>query len=234
VPGAEVRVAFERRGSAIVVPVKLSGAGGQTLEARMLFDTGASITTIDEKTLRALGQLLPPDAPTIETSTANGVVRRSLTVIEGIELGRGALVSGGVTVTLCEPCASGGTIGLLGLNVSRHFTVTLDHEAGQILLKPRALVGGHVLDIQPFVELRDARGSWRGPLLTVELVVESRAPRALRNLRVVAVVKDGAREGKIWGELKQLPARGRQPLTLQGLPPVKAASFALKLEAAEW
>jgi hypothetical protein len=233
-PAGEIRVAFEKRGTAIVVPVKLTGAGGQVLEARMLFDTGASISTLDEKTLRAIGQTLPPDSPTIETMTANGVVRRSLTVIEGIELGSGAVVQGGVTVTLCEPCASGGTVGLLGLNFSRHFTVTLDHEAGQILLRRRALAGGRVLDIKPFVELGEAKGHWKGPLLTVECVVQSRAPRALRNLRIAALVKEGGREGKIWGELKELPARGRQPLTLQGLPPLKAPSFLLQLEQAEW
>jgi predicted aspartyl protease len=228
-----VTVAFERRGSGIVVPVTLVATAGTEVRVRMLLDTGASITTIDDRTLRGLGQMLPSDSPSIQTQTANGVVRRNVTVIEGAEVGA-ARVRGGLTVSLCEPCAAGEVVGLLGLNWARHFTVTIDHDGGRVVLTPKPGGGERLSDILPFVELGDAKGLWRGPLLSVECQLVSRAPRALRNLRVAAVVKEGAREGRIWTELKALPARGRVQLKLQGLPPVKAESFALRLEQAEW
>jgi len=230
--GGEVRVSFERRGSGVVVPVSLQGPGGR-VEAKMLFDTGASFTTLNEATLRRLGLVVAPEDPTIETQTANGLVRRSLVVIDGVSVGR-ATVDGGVAVAACDPCASGEVVGLLGLNFSGHFRFTLDHAAGQLVLAARQGPIDHLADILPFVDLSEAKGSWRGPLLTVDVTVRSRAPRGLRDVKVAAVVKAEGREGRISGEAKQVPARGSTLLKLQGLPPVRAPSFTLRLESAAW
>jgi hypothetical protein len=232
VPGAEVRVSFQKRGSAIIVPVELQGASG-TLTRKMLFDTGASLSTIDEQTLRALGQWVSPDDPTIETHTANGVAQRKITVIEALTLG-GARVAGGLAVSICDPCASGDVVGLLGLNVQRHFKVTIDHEVGQLVLSPKSPPVGHLVDIQPFVELKQATGTWRGALLSIALTVSNRASRAVRRVRVEAVIKSGDREGRVWGELPEVPARSQAPMKIEGMSAVKGSSFMLKLEHGEW
>jgi predicted aspartyl protease len=231
-PGGEVRVVYEKRGNAIIVPVTVQGAGGSTA-VKMIFDTGASLTTINEATLRAVGQWVATDDPTVETHTANGVVQRRITAIEGVGLGA-ARVGGGVTVSVCEPCASGDVVGLLGLNVQRHFRVTLDHDAGKLVLAPKSPPVGHLQDIMPFVEMRDASGEWRGPLLQVSLALVNRASRGLRNVRVAAVIKGEGKEGRIWGEAKVVPAKDRTPLKLEGLSPVKGKTFQLVLERAEW
>ena len=227
--GASVQVTFERRQSAIVVPVQLRGSEGE-ISAKMVFDTGASLTTLNDATLRRLG--VTPESLTVEVRTANGVARRPLAIIEGVSVG-GAVVRGGLTVAVCEPCAEGEVVGLLGLNVSGRFRVTLDHEAGQLLLEPkpdRTQLG----DISPWVELRGARGLWRGSLLTVDVTVENRAPRALRNVEVVAVVAAGAKEGRVVGQLLGVPARGSAPLQLKGLLPVRGSAFRLRVEQASW
>jgi hypothetical protein len=231
-PAGEVRVAFQKRGNAIIVPVELQGASG-TLTRKMLFDTGASLSTIDEKTLRSLGQWVSADDPTIETHTANGVVQRKLTVIEALTLG-GSRVGGGLAVSVCDPCAAGDVVGLLGLNVQRHFKVTIDHEAGQLVLAPKRPPVGHLVDIQPFVELKQATGTWRGALLSVSLTVSNRAPRGVRRVRVAAVVKAGDKEGRVWGELPEVSARSQAPMKIEGLSPIKGTSFLLKLEQVEW
>lgn len=232
-PG-EVRVRFQRRGAAVVIPVTLHGPPG-SVEVQMLFDTGASITTLDGATLRRLGVLVSPGDPTIETHTANGTARRIITTIDGVTLG-GARIDRPVTVAHCEPCAKDEIVGLLGLNVLRRFAVTLDDEAGQVVLRPRRTghPQGELADIRPFIELQNPRGVWRGPLLTVTARLENRAPRGVRHLKLAAVVSDGAREGRVWGEVRDVPARGTVEVKLEGLSPVKGARFELRVEQASW
>lgn len=228
----EVKVAFKKQGSAIVVPVTLRGVTGQTT-VKMIFDTGATVTTINEATLHALGQAVGPQDPSVESHTANGKVNRTLTVIEGAGLG-GAEVLDGLAVALCDPCASGEVVGLLGLNFSRHFAVTVDHEAGLLLLKPKQKPVSRLYDIRHFVELADARGLWRGPLFSVKLVVRNRSARALHNVRVAAQLTRGRKSATIASTVKEVPARGQASMKIQGFPEVKGTKFLLKVESAGW
>jgi len=232
-PG-EVRVRFQRRGAAVIIPVTLHGPSGSA-EVQMLFDTGASLTTLNGATLRRLGVIVSPGDPTIETHTANGTARRIITTIDGVTLG-GARIDRPVTVAYCEPCAKDEVVGLLGLNVLRRFAVTLDDEAGQVVLRSRRTghPQGELADIRPFVEIHDPRGVWRGPLLTVTARLENRAPRGVRYVKLAAVVSDGAQEGRVWGEVRDVPARGTVAVKLEGLSPVKGARFELRVERADW
>jgi hypothetical protein len=233
VPAGEVRLAFERQGSSIVVPVVLHGPVSP-LEAKMLFDTGATLSTLDGATLRRLNVSVPPDSPTVEVQTANGKVRRHITVIDGVTLG-GSRVADGVTVSLCEPCAQGDVVGLLGLNVQRQFKVTIDHEASQIVLHPKASSrDGRLLDIRPFLKLDDAKGRWRGPMLTVQVTLRNQSPRAVRYLKLAAEIRQGDKEGRIWGEQRDIPAGARVPMTIEGLPSVKGGRFQLRAVSADW
>ena len=230
-PG-EVRVSFKKKGSAIIVPVKLSGADGE-VTVKMLFDTGATITTIDTATLRRLGLAVGPGDPVVESHTAAGPVRRHITVIDGADLG-GAVVDNGLAVAVCDPCAQRDVIGLLGLNFSRHFLVTVDHEGGALVLQKKRLDLGRLHDIRHFVELEHARGMWRGPLLRVTLVVKNRSARGLRKVKVAAVVTSGDRSGQITKTLDKVPARGQVSMSISGFPKVKGSKFLVKLLYAEW
>jgi hypothetical protein len=230
--GGAVRVAYKKQGTSIIIPVTLYGPAG-AVPVKMLFDTGATLSTLDRVTLRKLGLSVSLEDPTIQSKTANGMVRRKITVIDGVAI-MGARVTGGVTVSHCEPCASGEVVGLLGLNVSRHFKVTLDDEASQIILQPKSRATGHMLDIQPFIKLTDARGSWRGPMLTVRLNLRNQSRRKIRHLRLVAEVERGHKIGRIWGEVRDVPPRASVPVKIEGLSPVKGERFQLKLESADW
>jgi Aspartyl protease len=230
-PGGAVKLKYEKQGTGIVVPVTLYGPSG-AVQVKMLFDTGASITTLDSATLRRLGLSLTLEDPTIETSTANGTVRRKITVIDGAAI-KGARVSG-VAVSHCEPCAVREVVGLLGLNVQRQFKVTLDDEASELTLEPRPRRSGHLLDIRPFVKLTQIRGSWRGPQLSVRLQLHNQSRRTMRYLKLAAVVKRGGKTGQIWGEVRDVPPRAKIPVKLEGLSSLRGERFTLELERADW
>ena len=230
-PG-EVRVSFKKHGSAIVVPVTLKGVEGDAT-VKMLFDTGATISTIDTPTLRRLGLAVGPGDPVVESHTAAGQVRRHITVIDGASLG-GASVDNGLAVAVCDPCARQDVVGLLGLNFSRHFLVTVDHEAGALVLKPKASTVGRLHDIRHFVELVHAKGMWRGPMLKVTLVVKNRSARGLRKVKVAAEITKGTTGAQITKTLDRVPARGQVSMSITGFPKVRGSKFLVKLLHAEW
>jgi hypothetical protein len=233
-PSGRGTLRFEKRGSGIIVPVRLRGPTRE-LSAKMLFDTGATLTTITETALRKLGLFSSPSDPTIITRTANGRVRRALTVIDGVSLGKVARVSGGVTVVICEPCGSGEVVGLLGLNVSRHFRVTLDHDAGEMTLEPKSPDPGHLFDIRPFVRFAGLRGFSRGPKMTISATLENRSPRALAGVRVEAKITGGRTKATLWTAVSHVPPRGKVPLKIEGLLPQGAGhTYHLSLKRAAW
>lgn len=117
--GDAVVLPYEGTGSSLKVPVDLEGADGKVLEVMMLFDTGASFTSVDRATLRALGVRVPSDAPEVTVRTANGERTTPLVLLDRVWLG--GLAIDGVTVGVCDACAHGDEVGLLGLNVSGRF-----------------------------------------------------------------------------------------------------------------
>ena len=227
-PGEDVQVTFKKMGSSVVVPVRLMGPSSE-VTVKMIFDTGATLTTINRATLNRLGMVRDPSAPTVQSHTANGTVKRQLTIIEGAGLG-GAMVPRGLTVGLCDACAKDDVVGLLGLNFSRNFLVTMDHDGGRIVLRPKLPPPDHTFDAQHFVKLDNARGIWRGKTLTVDLVVRNLAPRALRWVKVSATVGSSTLTGLLDG----VPARGSKPLHMSGKLPSRGKSFKLKLESTRW
>ena len=231
-PDEAVKVSFKREGSSVVVPVRLMGPAGTTT-VKMIFDTGATLTTLNTATLNRLGIVIDPSAPTVESHTANGTVQRRLTLIQGASLG-GARVPRPLAVGVCDLCAKDDEVGLLGLNFSRNFLVTMDHDAGRIVLKPKVPPPDHTFDVQHFIKLNNARGIWRGRTLTVDLVVRNLAPRALRDVQISATVEGPGGSGVLKGLLSRVPARGSKPLHMSGKLPSRGKSFKLKLERALW
>ncbi len=230
--GGEIRVPFQKKGSGIVVPVTLLGPRG-AVPVKMLFDTGATLTTVDNATLTRLGLQLDPEAPSVLSHTANGQVRRVLAVIDGAHL-MGARVDGGLAVSVCDPCAQGEVVGLLGLNFSKHFKVTVDHDGGEVLLAPKERPVLRTSDIHYFVKLEDASGLWHGDRLTVDLQLRNLAPRALRQVKVAAEIKSGEQLATVAGVVAAVPARGRVPLTIKGSSPIKGTRFTLRVVEASW
>jgi predicted aspartyl protease len=227
---SEVSAPLERRGSSYYVGARLN----EQHDVSFLYDTGASLTTIDAATAQRLGVAVSPDAPKIRTQTANGVVEQPLLVIDTIDVG-GARVGGGFTVGLCEACSDGRKIGLLGLNFSRRYLVTLDESSRKLRLTPRADLLDHRFDIEPFLVYEGVRGQVRGGEFHVSGTVRNRAPRACQNVRVVSLLVDKQEKevGRVSGHVGAVPAGGTTSFTMHG----RAKSFDkfyLELDGADW
>ena len=129
-----VALPYEHLGGVLSVPIVVEKAG-ESHELWMIFDTGASFSTINRATMLELGLELPDDAPIVRLRTANGVTEAPLLLIGDVWFG-GYWV-GPLTVALCESCASENVVGLLGLNLSSGFLMTLDPVREELLLQPR-------------------------------------------------------------------------------------------------
>jgi hypothetical protein len=102
------------------------------LETEMVFDTGATLTTISPKLLEELEIDIPDDAPTIQLQTANGIRSSPLLLLDRLWLGGFAVE--GVSVSVCDNC--GKLNGLIGLNVSSMFRVQVDQQARELTFYP--------------------------------------------------------------------------------------------------
>jgi hypothetical protein len=140
------------------------------LETELVFDTGATLTTVSPELLSALRLDIPPDAPTIQLQTANGVRSSPLLLLDRLWLG-GFSVEG-VTISVCEGC--GDLSGLIGLNVSSMFRVEVDQQARELTFHPKD--GDRHLDIAHWLGLTLTR---RGETLSV--TATNRSPRTIRD-----------------------------------------------------
>ncbi|MDG2333015.1 MAG: retropepsin-like aspartic protease [Myxococcota bacterium] len=118
----------------------------------LLFDTGATFTTLNRESLDALGLSIPPDAPRVTLQTANGRLEAELVLVDAIWLGDSPVEW--VTVAVCESCASKTSVGLLGLNVSQRFQVALDHDRREISFERRGSGDDRSLDIRNWLRIR--------------------------------------------------------------------------------
>jgi len=144
----------------------------------MIFDTGATFTTLDRASLDAIGIFLQPDAPRVTLQTANGKIEADLVLVDAVWLG-GSPVEW-VTVAVCDSCVHPPAVGLLGLNVSQRFQVSLDHERKSIGLKRRTSGDDRSLDIRNWLKVRsEARESWDGTVET-ELTAFNDSRREIR------------------------------------------------------
>jgi clan AA aspartic protease (TIGR02281 family) len=175
---------------------------GEQIE--MVFDTGATFTTLDEATVDALGIDWPADAPRVTLQTANGKIDAPLVLVDAFWLGDEVVEW--VTVAVCDSCTSPPAAGLLGLNVSRQFHVSLDYDQKRIELRGRRRVRDRQLDVGQWLEIRaEARRHWNG---AVNVAVTGRN-RARQAVETAVVEVDCGGEG-FAVQLDRIPARGER------------------------
>ena len=197
----EVVLPYEGQGRSLRIPVDFSGPRGEE-ELWMLFDTGATFTTLDEASLRLLGAQVPADAPEVTLHTAGGARQAKLVLLEKVWLGGFAVE--GVTIAVCEACASDDARGLLGLNVSGQFQVTLDHDRQEMVLAPRSGASDRKLDVGQWVDVKARVTAWPDGRRVVELRAQNRASRRVSE----AVVAIGCEGQRYTVPLQSLPAGG--------------------------
>lgn len=173
----QVALPYEGQGHSLVIPVQFEDA-----ELDMLFDTGATYTTLDRRSLARLGVKVPADAPEIEVRTANGPRTARLVLVPRLWVG-GLLVEG-VTVGVCDECADERTVGLLGLNVSGQFLVTVDTARKEVIFQVRPGAVDRVVDVSPWLDLKSTARLWADGRTEVEVDARNRADRPVREARV--------------------------------------------------
>lgn len=138
---------YEGTRSSMRLPVSLEW-DGREVETELIFDTGATLTSIKPELLEALGYRVPADAPTITMQTANGRREASLLLLDRVWLGGFAIEH--VSVVACDKC--GHLNGLLGLNVSGNFRVEVDQANQELIFRPEA-EPSRALDVQLWLRL---------------------------------------------------------------------------------
>jgi hypothetical protein len=168
----QVVVPYEGGGEALKVAAFFDGPRyGE--EFAMVFDTGATYTTLDRASLALLEIEVPDDAPLAVLRTANGEIEAPLVLVDAVWLGD-AVVEW-VTVAVCEPCSTDDFKGLLGLNVSGQFQVSLDHDHKLIQLAGLGGDENRKLDIAQWLGLRSRMLSWRDGRLEIEVTAKNRS-----------------------------------------------------------
>jgi predicted aspartyl protease len=224
----QVALPYEGRGHSLLIPVTLEGPDGTIVETDMLFDTGATYTTLDRRTLRRLGMAVPAGAPSITFQTANGDSTSKLVVLDRIWLG--GFEVAGATVAVCDSCTSGGAhAGLLGLNVSSRFLITLDTARREVILEPRAAPRDH-LDVRPWLDLEGRGATWPDGRTEVTVTASNLADRELREASVEVRCQAES------FELTMGPFAPRETLEIQATipPPNDCDPFTIDLASGAW
>jgi clan AA aspartic protease (TIGR02281 family) len=184
----QIALPYEGEGRRMSVPVTFGQDGGEQ-ELEMMFDTGATYTTLSNEALRRLG-IVPRDGdPVIQLHTANGEREATVVLVDHVWLGD--LRLDGVAIAACDECASSDVAGLLGLNVSGRFNVGIDADRREVLFTRRSNVD-RKLDIKPFTHLSATFTRFPGGRVEVTVALENQSRRAIS--QAVAAVSCGEQQ----------------------------------------
>jgi clan AA aspartic protease (TIGR02281 family) len=155
-PGGPVTLKFARTDQSLLVETRINGN-----KAYMIFDTGASLTSISTSYLKSIGLTPPADAPMTTVSTANGMSAARFGMIDNLVLGNRTHT--GVTFLTCDACPMGQRdgrpiVGLLGLNVLNRYRYSIDESQGTIVLTPTSAYNNRMRDIEPWIQVIGGRG----------------------------------------------------------------------------
>ena len=222
----EVVLPYEGQGRSLSVPISLEGPRGSS-DVWMIFDTGASFTTCDEATLTGLGVRVPADAPQITVQTANGDRNTRLVLLDRVWIA--GLEVEGVTVGVCEECAHDRSVGLLGLNVSGRFLVTVDQARHELVLKTRQGADNRVQDISPWVEVSATATRWGDGRAEVAVKMANEARRPVRDL--VATITCG---GSYTAAIERIGPGQTETVTVALPVGARCESYLVALSSAAW
>ncbi len=131
-PARTVTVPIQRMGPLFIVTTRLN----QTRDARLILDTGASLTVLSHQVALDLALFSDARTTTVTLQTVGGSVQADLARIESIRVAE-AEVRNSIAAIHDLPDAPPGVDGLLGLSFLHQFEVTLDTVKGQLHLGRR-------------------------------------------------------------------------------------------------
>ncbi|TVQ91402.1 MAG: hypothetical protein EA397_10135 [Deltaproteobacteria bacterium] len=183
----QIALHYEGEGRRMTVDITVEH-DGVVEELQMLLDTGATFTTLSTEQLARLGLRAGPEHPRITLQTANGERQASLLLLDRLWLGD--LVMEGIAIATCDACASSEIAGLLGLNVTGGYNLSIDADHQEVIFTRRADYSRH-LDIKPFVEI-GANIRTMGGRVSAEPWLDNLSPRTLRDAEIALRCEDEA------------------------------------------
>lgn len=171
----QIALPYEGEGRRLSVPV-IFGNHGRELELEMMFDTGATYTTLSTEILGRLGVRVGDTDPRISLHTANGDRDAAVVLLDHVWLGD--LRIDGVAIAVCDDCASTDNGGLLGLNVAGGFNVSIDADRREVVFTRRATFD-RKLDLKPFTELTGTFTRYPGGRVEVSMKLDNRSRREI-------------------------------------------------------
>lgn len=223
----EVVVPYAGDGQIMRIPVFLDGPRYGD-EFPMIFDTGATYTTLNREALDLLEVEVPASAPVAVLRTANGEIEAPLVLIDAAWLGDAAVEW--VTVAVCDPCAGDEVFGLLGLNVSGQFQIALDHEGREIRLTEREGEVDRRLDVIQWVRLSSRIRRWRDGRVEVEVTLRNRAHVDVSE--ATALIECVQERFEV--VLESIPAEGTQSARMSLPRDTDCSDYTLELASAKW
>ena len=193
----------------------------------MIFDTGATLTTLDRSTLRKIGVRVPDDAPKMMVHTAAGPRETRVVLIERVWIG-GYEVEG-VTISVCDACATGDAVGLLGMNVSERFLVTVDGARDEVKLAPRDGATNRGSDVGPWIDLDAEATRWPDGRTEVILEAENTSKRWIERL-TIAIQCDETR----YADIRGIGPGQVGQVEVSVAPGTNCESFQVSIDSAEW
>ncbi|GJL55153.1 MAG: hypothetical protein NPIRA02_22850 [Nitrospirales bacterium] len=127
----QVIIPLEQYGSGWIISVELNGL----YTARLLLDTGASITSLSEDLAFDMGLTADPRYTQISAETANGTTTAWLTHVETIRSGEAELQNVQVAILDFSNFSHKKIHGLLGMNFLNNFEWRLDQDQEALLLQ---------------------------------------------------------------------------------------------------
>ncbi len=214
-PGPAHLIPYEPKGGGMVVSVRINGRGPFSL----LWDTGASYSTVNRDTLSRLGLPVPKDGPKVTLQTASGEDSARALVLQ--EISAGGAEAKGIVALHCEPCAHDGVVGLLGNNFASRWETTIDPQEQVIRLQERDGPFNQADELRPFVDLDGKVWKMPGGRTRVEVTVKNRSPKLLQQVTILVSPQGGGEQGAFTLTLPQVPAGGEartQADDLKGVP----------------
>jgi len=225
--GGLVVLPVEGQGTSLKVMVLIDAPAGPR-EIELLFDTGATLTTLDRRTLGELGIPIPADSPVAVLQTANGRVESPVVLLERLWLGHVPLDN--VSVAVCDSCAQDSTRGLLGLNATSLFDVTMNASDQELRLLPVAIDGDRRLDVNHWLQLSAVVTMYR--MGRVEVVVDVENSAVVDVSEAVSELDCGEQSFAV--QVDEIPAGGSASTELELPRGTDCRSYRVILRSARW
>lgn len=128
--GGEHSVPFSLRGQSMIVSVGLNNRA----HARLILDTGASMTSLSRAVAAAAGIQVTDKNVQLPMQTANGITMAPMVKLNSLRLGE--VIINDLDVVLLNNWPDGEVAGLLGMNVLNRFHWQIDATRSRLVLKP--------------------------------------------------------------------------------------------------